>query len=121
MAHVLKCEGGSVYSLAVTSNHIICGTYENLIHVCLLWVHYILLYWHGLIMMLQVWDVNSHQELHTLRGITMQMLIDVYNHSYFCMLKELACIIAMIKVADLESLICSVYPRLLLHSHYFSQ
>jgi len=30
---VLQCEGGSVYSLAVTDKHIICGTYEKLIHV----------------------------------------------------------------------------------------
>ena len=33
--HVLKCIGASVYSLAVTSKHIICGTYENMIHVSL--------------------------------------------------------------------------------------
>lgn len=33
VVHVLKCEGGSVYSLAVTNQHVICGTYENLIHV----------------------------------------------------------------------------------------
>ena len=32
--HVLQCHGGgSVYSLAVTSQHIICGTYENKINV----------------------------------------------------------------------------------------
>ena len=30
---MLKCVGASVYSLAVTSKHIICGTYENMIHV----------------------------------------------------------------------------------------
>ena len=34
VVHVLQCEGGSVYSLAVTDKHIICGVYENLIHVC---------------------------------------------------------------------------------------
>lgn len=33
VVHVLQCEGGSVYSLAVTDKHIICGTYEKLIHV----------------------------------------------------------------------------------------
>ena len=34
--HVLQCQGGgSVYSLAVTSQHIICGTYENKINVSL--------------------------------------------------------------------------------------
>ena len=33
VVHVLKCVGASVYSLAVTNRHIICGTYENLIHV----------------------------------------------------------------------------------------
>ena len=33
MAHVVQCGGGSVYSLAVTNKHIICGTYENMIHV----------------------------------------------------------------------------------------
>ena len=32
--HVLQCQGGgSVYSLAVTNQHIICGTYENKITV----------------------------------------------------------------------------------------
>lgn len=32
--HVLQCQGGgSVYSLAVTTQHIICGTYENKINV----------------------------------------------------------------------------------------
>ena len=32
--HVLQCQGGgSVYSLAVTNEHIICGTYENKIYV----------------------------------------------------------------------------------------
>ena len=32
--HVLQCHGGgSVYSLAVTKEHIICGTYENKITV----------------------------------------------------------------------------------------
>lgn len=36
VVHVLKCEGGSVYSLAVTNQHVICGTYENLIHVCII-------------------------------------------------------------------------------------
>ena len=35
VVHVLQCEGGSVYSLAVTDKHIICGVYENLIHVCM--------------------------------------------------------------------------------------
>ena len=34
--HVLQCQGGgSVYSLAVTNQHIICGTYENKINVSL--------------------------------------------------------------------------------------
>lgn len=33
---VLQCQGGgSVYSLAVTNQHIICGTYENKINVSL--------------------------------------------------------------------------------------
>ncbi|XP_061414605.1 E3 ubiquitin-protein ligase TRAF7-like isoform X1 [Lethenteron reissneri] len=32
-AHVLETSGGSVYSIAVTSHHIVCGTYENVIHV----------------------------------------------------------------------------------------
>lgn len=31
--HVLQTSGGSVYSIAVTNHHIVCGTYENLIHV----------------------------------------------------------------------------------------
>ncbi|KAG7266414.1 hypothetical protein CRUP_001979, partial [Coryphaenoides rupestris] len=30
--HVLQTSGGSVYSIAVTNHHIVCGTYENLIH-----------------------------------------------------------------------------------------
>ncbi|KAI0208594.1 E3 ubiquitin-protein ligase TRAF7 [Lamellibrachia satsuma] len=29
----LETSGGSVYSLAITSHHILCGTYENCIHV----------------------------------------------------------------------------------------
>ena len=33
VSHVLQCSGGSVYSLAISSKHIICGTYENMIHV----------------------------------------------------------------------------------------
>ncbi len=33
VVHVLKCAGASVYSLAVTDRYIVCGTYENLIHV----------------------------------------------------------------------------------------
>ena len=33
VCHVLQCKGGSVYSLAVSKKHIICGTYENMIHV----------------------------------------------------------------------------------------
>ncbi len=33
VVHVLQCSGGSVYSLAITNKHIVCGTYENLIHV----------------------------------------------------------------------------------------
>lgn len=31
--HVLQTSDGSVYSIAVTNHHIICGTYENCIHV----------------------------------------------------------------------------------------
>jgi len=31
--HVLQTSGGSVYSIAVTNHHIVCGTYENCIHV----------------------------------------------------------------------------------------
>lgn len=30
---MLQTSGGSVYSIAVTNHHIVCGTYENLIHV----------------------------------------------------------------------------------------
>ena len=33
VAHVLKCKGASVYSLAITNKDIICGTYENTIQV----------------------------------------------------------------------------------------
>ena len=40
--HVLQCQGGgSVYSLAVTNQHIICGTYENKINVRARVEHYI--------------------------------------------------------------------------------
>eukprot|EP00731_Ephydatia_muelleri_P029360 Em0020g1004a len=46
--HVLQCQkGGSIYSLAVTNQHIICGTYENQIYV---------------------WDVQSLQLLTELSG-----------------------------------------------------
>jgi len=31
--HQLETPGGSVYSIAITSHHILCGTYENCIHV----------------------------------------------------------------------------------------
>ena len=31
--HMLETPGGSVYSIAITSHHILCGTYENCIHV----------------------------------------------------------------------------------------
>ena len=31
--HVIPTQGGSVYSLAVSREYIICGTYENTIHV----------------------------------------------------------------------------------------
>ena len=35
---MLQCQkGGSIYSLAVTNQHIICGTYENKIYVRLWW------------------------------------------------------------------------------------
>lgn len=30
---MLETSGGSVYSIAVTDHHILCGTYENCIHV----------------------------------------------------------------------------------------
>ena len=29
----LETSGGSVYSIAITNHHILCGTYENVIHV----------------------------------------------------------------------------------------
>ncbi|KAG8506388.1 E3 ubiquitin-protein ligase TRAF7 [Galemys pyrenaicus] len=45
--HVLQTSGGSVYSIAVTSHHIVCGTYENLIHV---------------------WDIESKEQVRTLTG-----------------------------------------------------
>jgi len=31
--HELETPGGSVYSIAITSHYILCGTYENCIHV----------------------------------------------------------------------------------------
>lgn len=43
----LETSGGSVYSIAITTHHVLCGTYENVIHV---------------------WDINSYQQLTTLRG-----------------------------------------------------
>ena len=36
----LETPGGSVYSIAITSHHILCGTYENCIHVSLLLITY---------------------------------------------------------------------------------
>uniref|UniRef100_A0AAZ3P1R4 E3 ubiquitin-protein ligase TRAF7 n=1 Tax=Oncorhynchus tshawytscha TaxID=74940 RepID=A0AAZ3P1R4_ONCTS len=45
--HVLQTSGGSVYSIAVTNHHIVCGTYENLIHV---------------------WDIESKEQVWTLTG-----------------------------------------------------
>jgi len=36
----LETPGGSVYSIAITSHHILCGTYENCIHVSLFTVTY---------------------------------------------------------------------------------
>ena len=47
VAHVLQCNGGSVYSLALTNKYIICGTYENMIHV---------------------WDIQSLSEITSLSG-----------------------------------------------------
>ena len=48
VAHVLQCNGGSVYSLAVTDRHIVCGTYENMIHI---------------------WDVQTLAEIASLSGL----------------------------------------------------
>ncbi|NXA17130.1 TRAF7 ligase, partial [Ibidorhyncha struthersii] len=45
--HVLQTSGGSVYSIAVTNHHIVCGTYENLIHV---------------------WDIETKEQVRTLTG-----------------------------------------------------
>ncbi|KAF7477475.1 hypothetical protein GHT09_011468 [Marmota monax] len=45
--HVLQTSSGSVYSIAVTNHHIVCGTYENLIHV---------------------WDIQSKEQVQTLTG-----------------------------------------------------
>lgn len=45
--HVLETSGGSVYSIAVTNHHILCGTYENVIHV---------------------WDVRKFDQVATLTG-----------------------------------------------------
>ncbi|KAJ3601190.1 hypothetical protein NHX12_032163 [Muraenolepis orangiensis] len=45
--HVLQTSGGSVYSIAVTNHHIVCGTYENLIHV---------------------WDIDTKEQVRTLTG-----------------------------------------------------
>lgn len=33
MVHVLQCTGGSVYCVTLSNKHIICGTYENMVHV----------------------------------------------------------------------------------------
>ena len=32
----LETSGGSVYSIVITSHHILCGTYENCIHVSII-------------------------------------------------------------------------------------
>ncbi|XP_074660670.1 E3 ubiquitin-protein ligase TRAF7-like [Tubulanus polymorphus] len=44
---MLDTSGGSVYSLCITNHHILCGTYENLIHV---------------------WEKDSYQQVTTLMG-----------------------------------------------------
>ena len=33
---MLETSGGSVYSIAITDHHILCGTYENCIHVSMI-------------------------------------------------------------------------------------
>lgn len=43
----LETSGGSVYSIALTNHHILCGTYENIIHV---------------------WDISTQQQVTQLRG-----------------------------------------------------
>ncbi|KAL4230818.1 E3 ubiquitin-protein ligase traf7 [Mactra antiquata] len=43
----LETSGGSVYSIAITNHHVLCGTYENVIHV---------------------WDIGTQQQVTTLRG-----------------------------------------------------
>ncbi|WAQ96435.1 TRAF7-like protein [Mya arenaria] len=43
----LETSGGSVYSIAITSHHVLCGTYENVIHV---------------------WETDGEQPITTLRG-----------------------------------------------------
>lgn len=79
--HVLQTSGGSVYSIAVTNHHIVCGTYENLIHVR---EHaHVLLHlplslqqnlpeWgHGrdaFVCCYQVWDIESKEQVRTLTG-----------------------------------------------------
>ncbi|XP_036828200.1 E3 ubiquitin-protein ligase TRAF7 isoform X2 [Oncorhynchus mykiss] len=60
--HVLQTSGGSVYSIAVTNHHIVCGTYENLIHV---------------------WDIES--QVRTLTGhvgtVFLMWIPDVFSRS----------------------------------------
>ena len=60
VSHVLQCTGGSVYSLAVSNKHIICGTYENMIHV---------------------WDKESLSEVASFSGEddTINRIIDTIN------------------------------------------
>ena len=60
VSHVLQCTGGSVYSLTVSSKHIMCATYENMIHV---------------------WDKESLSEVASLSGEddTIYGIIDTIN------------------------------------------
>ena len=76
MAHVLKCKGASVYSLAVTDKYIICGTYENTVQVG---YHSVLLQWaltagsysgcKVQFLLLQVWDARTLQDRGILTGL----------------------------------------------------
>ena len=91
----MQCSGGSVYSLAVTSKHIICGTYENMIHVgpnaqslldydCFVF---------------QVWDMQTLEEVGSLSGTT---------RNYYCVPASLS--LSQVMLVQYMHYVCCLLP-----------
>uniref|UniRef100_A0A6Q2ZLS3 RING-type domain-containing protein n=1 Tax=Esox lucius TaxID=8010 RepID=A0A6Q2ZLS3_ESOLU len=74
--HVLQTSGGSVYSIAVTNHHIVCGTYENLIHVWDIESKEQVLCDDGVIV-LQVWDIESKEQVLCDDGVIVLQVWDI--------------------------------------------